>query len=202
MSEAVRWQLNNCKDWKEGEVILTNHPTAGGSHLPDLTVITPVYKDGKPVFYVASRGHHADIGGISPGSMPPFSKKITEEGAAIKSFKLVKDGQFQYEGLKKILQDAGTRTLSDNIADLKAQVAANQKGISLVQDLIREYSLDVVQAYMYHVQDNAELAVKQMLTKVAELRKTSVLEAEDYMDDGSKIKLKITIDTKSQTVSS
>jgi 5-oxoprolinase (ATP-hydrolysing) len=114
-------------DWKEGEVLVSNHPEAGGSHLPDITVITPVsvfhdrcslfeslsnlilddnghlidqvFKDGRPVFYVANRGHHADIGGITPGSMPPFSKTLLEEGACIKSFKLVKDGIFQEEGL-------------------------------------------------------------------------------------------------------
>lgn len=191
MSEAVRWQLRNTKDWKEGEVIVSNHPASGGSHLPDITVITPVYKDGKPVFFVASRGHHADIGGISPGSMPPFSRKLSEEGAAIKSFKLVKNNEFQEEGVREVLKES--RLISDNIADLKAQVSANQKGISLVSDLINEYSLEVVQAYMHHVQDNAELAVKNMLNEIVSLRGKSVLEAEDFMDDGSKIKLKITI---------
>jgi 5-oxoprolinase (ATP-hydrolysing) len=79
------------KDWKDGEVILANHPMSGGTHLPDMTVITPVFSAGSPVFYLASRGHHADIGGISPGSMPPFSKCLEEEGAAIRSFKIVKD---------------------------------------------------------------------------------------------------------------
>ena len=148
MSEAVRWQLKNAKDWKEGEVIVTNHPAAGGSHLPDITVITPVYENGKPVFFVASRGHHADIGGISPGSMPPFSRRLSEEGAAIKSFKLVKDNTFQLEGICDLLKES--RLIDDNIADLKAQVAANQKGISLVKELINEYSLEVVQAYMNH----------------------------------------------------
>jgi 5-oxoprolinase (ATP-hydrolysing) len=187
MSEAVRWQLNNTKDWKEGEVLVSNHPAAGGSHLPDITVITPVYKDGKPVFFVASRGHHADIGGISPGSMPPFSRKLSEEGAAIKSFKLVKNGEFQEEGIREVLKES--RLISDNIADLKAQVSANQKGIALVSDLINEYSLEVVQAYMHHVQDNAEFAVKNMLKEIVELRGKEILEAEDYMDDGSLIKL-------------
>ena len=84
MQEAVRYQVNTLgADWKEGEVIVTNHPIAGGTHLPDITVITPVYAEGSPVFFVASRGHHADIGGIQPGSMPSFSKTLEEEGAAI-----------------------------------------------------------------------------------------------------------------------
>lgn len=122
-----------------------------------------VFDKGKPVFYVASRGHHADIGGISPGSMPPFSKTLEEEGACIMSFKLVINGVFQEEGITEILQAPGkmkrdlhdppikgTRNLKDNISDLKAQVAANQKGIVLVEDLIKQYGLDVVQAYMYH----------------------------------------------------
>lgn len=107
---------------------MANHPRAGGTHLPDITVITPVYSEGNPVFYVASRGHHADIGGIQPGSMPSFSKFLEEEGAAIESFKLVKDGKYQEEGLTKIFTEqkgsnpkiTGTRNLSDNISDLKA----------------------------------------------------------------------------------
>jgi 5-oxoprolinase (ATP-hydrolysing) len=120
-----------------------------------------VFKDGKPVFYVANRGHHADIGGISPGSMPPFSKTLVEEGACIKAFKLVREGQFQEEGITELLMSpakmpreswqapcSGTRNLSDNLSDLRAQVAANNKGIGLVNDLINKYGLDVVHAYM------------------------------------------------------
>jgi len=129
MQEAVSYQVKLLGDkWKEGEVVMANHPKAGGTHLPDITVITPVYAEGKPVFYVASRGHHADIGGIQPGSMPSFSKFLEEEGAAIESFKLVKDGKYQEEGLTKIFTKqkgsnpkiTGTRNLSDNISDLKA----------------------------------------------------------------------------------
>jgi len=191
-------------------VIVSNHPSAGGSHLPDITVITPVYDQGKPVFYVASRGHHADIGGISPGSMPPFSHTLLEEGACIKSFKLVVGGVFQEEGITELLQApgkqprqahelpcSGTRNLRDNISDLKAQIAANQKGINLVTELIAEYTLPVVQAYMAHVQNNAEQAVRDMLVSLSEaqgLDTVGTLEAEDYLDDGTPIKLKITID--------
>ena len=129
------------ESWKEGEVILTNHPMAGGTHLPDMTIISPVFEGGKPIFYVASRGHHADIGGIQPGSMPSFSKLLEEEGAAIESFKIVKDGEFQEEGITHIMNNQtganplirGTRNLSDNISDFKAQVAANNRGIMLVK---------------------------------------------------------------------
>jgi len=92
MSDAVKYQLSD--DWKDGEVILSNHPVAGGSHLPDMTVMSPCFHNGKPIFYVASRGHHADIGGITPGSMPAFSKSLSEEGVAIKHFKIVRNGVF------------------------------------------------------------------------------------------------------------
>lgn len=175
-----------------------------------MTVITPVFQDGKAVFYVASRGHHADIGGISPGSMPPFSRTLVEEGAAIKSFKLVCDGTFQEEGVTNLLQHPGgmsgqertvpgTRALRDNLSDLKAQVAANQRGIVLVKELFREFSLPVVQAYMFHVQNNAEAAVRQMLQQLASehgLREVDTLTASDRMDDGSQIQLAITIDSR------
>jgi len=216
MQEAVRYQVNLLgDDWKEGEVVVSNHPAAGGSHLPDITVITPVFKHGKPVFYVASRGHHADIGGISPGSMPPFSHALNEEGACIKSFKLVKNGVFQEEGITELLNapgkiargpnelpSSGTRNLRDNLSDLKAQVAANNKGIYLVGELIEEYGLEVVQAYMFHVQENAEQAVREMLCTLSEehgLQPVDHLYAEDFLDDGSPIRLKITIDRNDRT---
>ncbi|KYR00331.1 hypothetical protein DLAC_03073 [Tieghemostelium lacteum] len=196
MQEAVKFQIHHLgNDWKEGEVILSNHPQAGGSHLPDLTVITPVYHQGKVVFYVASRGHHADIGGITPGSMPPFSKNISEEGAAIFSCKIVKGSQFQEQTIREIFQKS--RNLSDNISDLKAQIAANQKGITLMEELIRHYSMDVVHAYMYHVQNNAELAVRDMLCELSiqnGLNPRDTLVSRDYMDDGSPIELRLTID--------
>ncbi|OWM79165.1 5-oxoprolinase-like [Punica granatum] len=210
MSSTVKWQL---KYWVEnlieGDVLVTNHPCSGGSHLPDITVITPVFDNGKLVFFVASRGHHAEIGGITPGSMPPFSKFIWEEGAAIKAFKLVEKGVFQEEGIVKLLKFPcpdessgnkipGTRRLQDNLSDLHAQVAANQRGISLIKELIGQYGLETVQAYMKHVQSNAEQAVREMLKsvagKVTSEEKMVTIEEEDYMDDGSSIKLTLTID--------
>ncbi|PKA48549.1 5-oxoprolinase [Apostasia shenzhenica] len=212
MSTTVRWQLNYWKDnLHEGDVLVTNHPCAGGSHLPDITVITPVFNNGKLVFFVASRGHHAEIGGITPGSMPPFSKAIWEEGAAIKAFKLVENGVFQEEGIINLLQSpssgenlgykvSGTRRLQDNLSDLRAQVAANQRGITLIKELIEQYGLDTVQSYMNHVQKNAEEAVREMLKAVAarvqQENGSSVVEKEDYMDDGSVIHLRLSIDAK------
>ncbi|KAI9143153.1 Hydantoinase B/oxoprolinase-domain-containing protein [Paraphysoderma sedebokerense] len=204
MQEAVKYQL---KHWgsnlKDGDVLVSNHPQCGGSHLPDITVITPVYDEtsGKIVFFVASRGHHADIGGISPGSMPPHSKELYQEGAAIKSFKLVEHGKFQEEGIKKLLLDepakypgcSGTRNLSDNISDLKAQVAANQRGIILVRKLIKEYGIDVVQAYMRFIRENAEQSVRSLLKTTAS-RFGTTLTSKDYMDDGTPIQLSINID--------
>jgi len=208
MGEAVRQQVAiQGDDLSEGDVLLTNHPVAGGSHLPDLTVITPVWKDGTPVFYVASRGHHADIGGISPGSMPPFSQSLEEEGVCIKSLKLVEQGRFQEETIRELFQSTkrlsdgtvvpGSRLLADNISDLKAQVAANQKGIELLTDMADKYSLEVVQAYMGHIQNNAEAAVRTMLKEFSaemDLKPVDTIEAEELLDDGSPIKLKLTID--------
>ncbi|XP_072007170.1 5-oxoprolinase [Engystomops pustulosus] len=207
MQETVQFQIKNLEDnLKEGDVILSNHPSAGGSHLPDLTVITPVFRveAPRPVFFVASRGHHADIGGITPGSMPPHSKSLKEEGAVFTSFKLVKEGTFQEEAVTEALMapglipgSSGTRNLHDNLSDLRAQVAANQKGIQLVNELIDIYSLEVVQAYMAHIQNNAEVAVREMLRQFAVRweEQSGALEVEsvDYMDDGSPIKLKVTI---------
>lgn len=212
MSSTVQWQINFWgENLNEGDVLVTNHPCSGGSHLPDITVVTPVFDNGKLVFFVASRGHHAEIGGITPGSMPPFSKSIWEEGAAIKAFKLVEKGTFQEEGITKLLQFPrsdesghnipGTRRLQDNLSDLHAQVAANQRGIILIKELIEQYGLDTVQAYMTYVQVNAEEAVREMLKSVSarvssEPIDSFTIEEEDYMDDGSIIHLKLTIDSK------
>ncbi|CAO3568473.1 unnamed protein product [Mortierella alpina] len=205
LSHAVKYQMEFYKgDITEGDVIMTNHPAAGGSHLPDITIITPVFNKGEIVFFVASRGHHADIGGILPGSMPPNSKELYQEGAAIRSFKLVSKGHFDLEGLTKLLVDepakypgcSGTRCLRDNVSDLKAQVAANHKGIGLVKGLIGEYGLDVVQAYMMHIRKNAEMAVRDLLKGALRRSEGKALVATDFMDDGSKIHLRVEINPK------
>ncbi|XP_042898773.1 5-oxoprolinase [Parasteatoda tepidariorum] len=208
MQEAVQFQMRHLGDnIHDGDVILSNHPCAGGSHLPDLTVITPVFHENvpKPVFFVACRGHHADIGGLTPGSMPPSSTSLLQEGASFVSFKLVKEGIFQEEEVTEMLKApgllpgcCGTRNLSDNLSDLRAQVAANRKGITLVHEIIKQYSLEVVQSYMTYIQQNAELAVRDMLKEIGETsrksRGTTTLAASDCMDDGTVINLKIDID--------
>ncbi len=206
MQEAVKFQVKywnaECREGlQEGDVLVSNHPQlAGGSHLPDITVITPVFHDGKIIFFLASRGHHADIGGISPGSMPPHSKRLEDEGAMIIAFKLVRDGEFQEKGITEILKSPGklpgnygTRNLHDNLSDLRAQVAANNSGIRLLKELVGEYGLHVVQAYMKFIQHNAELSVRNMLKDFAK-EHGSRAEAVDYMDDGTPIQLTIDID--------
>ncbi|KAI1627045.1 Hydantoinase B/oxoprolinase-domain-containing protein [Exophiala viscosa] len=204
MQFAVRFQherwLGNLKD---GDVLVANHPMSGGTHLPDVTVITPVFAPGTEeiIFYVASRGHHADIGGILPGSMPPNSTELWQEGAAIESEKFVENGVFNEARMKELFLDyparhpgcSGSRNLNDNISDLKAQIAANARGITLIGSLIEEYSLKVVQQYMYAIQETADLAVRNLLKALYQSHGGQPLEALDYMDDGTPIKLKITI---------
>ncbi|EPX72708.1 oxoprolinase [Schizosaccharomyces octosporus yFS286] len=204
MSTCVRKQaMINKGSLNPGDVLVTNHPSFGGTHLPDITTITPYFEDGEIIFYVASRAHHADIGGILPGSMPSTSKELSEEGASIKSEKLVINGVFQEEKMIDLLYHdpgkveggSGTRCLRDNLNDLKAQVASNQKGINLITNLIKEYGKNSVLRYMKAIQNNAEISVRKLLIGV---RKTfgQDLVAEDFMDDGSRISLRITIDDK------
>ncbi|KAK1728477.1 hydantoinase B/oxoprolinase [Colletotrichum acutatum] len=204
MSYAVAYQAERWgNSLRPGDVLVSNHPAAGGSHLPDMTVISPVIDENtnEVLFWTASRAHHADIGGISAGSMPPHSKEIWQEGASFLSFKLVDGGRFDEEGLAEIMLkkpasypgSSGTRTWNDNVSDLKAQIAANQKGIRLIQDSIKEYGLPTVQKYMLGIQDNAEKVVRNLLRQVHDQFGGLPLEAEDQMDDGSKLKLKIRI---------
>ncbi|MEE8434599.1 MAG: hydantoinase B/oxoprolinase family protein, partial [bacterium] len=219
MSEAVRAQVALLgDDLNPGDVLVTNDPQNGGSHLPDITVITPVFGEngGAPRFFVASRGHHAEIGGISPGSVPPFSRTLAEEGACISSFKLVRDGRFQEEGIIELLMapgrippapgrpaNSGTRRLEDNLYDLKAQVAANQKGVELLIEMIDHFSLEVVQAYMGHIQLNAEEVVRQLTLRLCDERgiaTTGTCHAVDYMDDGNPIEVTITLDRPNRSL--
>lgn len=205
MSTCVRKQAEIWKGkLKRGDVLVSNHPMFGGTHLPDITVITPAFSGENIVFYVASRAHHADIGGILPGSMPPLSRELFQEGASIKSEKLVSEGQFNEQRITELLFDepaqypgcSGTRCLADNINDLKAQVAANQKGINLISALIDEYGEEVVKFYMQCIQDNAEASVKTLLKQVSKRFEGRDISAVDYMDDGSPIKLRVTIDAE------
>ncbi|KAJ4306089.1 hypothetical protein N0V88_000885 [Collariella sp. IMI 366227] len=204
MSTCVRRQAEIWKGkLKKGDVIISNHPSYGGTHLPDITLLMPAFNEAgdKILFYAASRAHHADIGGITAGSMPPHSRELHQEGAAITSEKLVSEGKFNekrvielfYEEPAKHPGCSGTRCLADNINDLRAQVSANQKGISLISTLIAEYGEPTVQFYMLAIQKNAEFQVRSLLRTVHARFNGASLSAEDFMDDGTPIRLSITI---------
>ncbi|CAM1501117.1 Fc.00g102790.m01.CDS01 [Cosmosporella sp. VM-42] len=205
MSTCVRRQAEIWKGRLEkGDVVISNHPSYGGTHLPDVTLLMPAFdKKGENIlFYAASRAHHADIGGISAGSMPPHSKELYQEGASIRSEKLVSGGKFDEKRVTELFYDepaqypecSGTRCLADNINDLRAQVSANQKGISLIETLIEEYGEETVQFYMVNIQKNAEQCVRRLLKDVHKRFEGKELSALDHMDDGSPIQLKIKID--------
>lgn len=202
MQFAIKYQHDLHKDTlKPGDVLVSNHPEAGGTHLPDITVITPVFHKGEIVFYVASRGHHADIGGAGITAMSPNSKELWQEGVSIKSFKLVSEGHFDEEGIvelfNKVAENPGcsaTRNINHNLNDLRAQVSANKKGISLVENLFDEYGKEFVQYYMRAITYNAEKVVREFFKKEYVKRQGQPLEAVDYFDDGTKVQLKITID--------
>ncbi|AFL50822.1 5-oxoprolinase (ATP-hydrolyzing) [Sinorhizobium fredii] len=175
-----------------GDVFLINAPYNGGTHLPDLTVCTPVFDDeGREIrFWVASRGHHADIGGISPGSMSPLATNIEEEGVYIDNFKLIDRGRFCEEELERLLNGARypVRNILQNVNDLKAQVAANEKGVAELKKMIAQFGEDVVEAYMGHVQDNAAESVRRVLDQLGDG------EFSYEMDQGCRIVAKISID--------
>lgn len=210
MSYSVAYQasLYGPGELKPGDVLLSNHPRAGGTHLPDLTVTTPVFSEDNPskiLFFVANRGHHADIGGIQPGSMPPHSTELWQEGVAVETFKIVKEGAFDDEGLHEILVDipaaypgcSGTRTLKDNIADLKAAIASNNRGIQLINALVKDYSWPVVEFYMEAIQKNAAQSVRDLLQGFSRRFEGQDLQATDFLDDGTMLSLQITIDPES-----
>src|SRR5439155_12560465 len=152
---------------RPGDVYAINDPYHGGTHLPDITVVTPVFDaPGEQIlFYVASRGHHAEIGGLTPGSMPAFSRTVHEEGVLFDTWPLVVDGRFREDETRRLLAGAPypSRNPETNLADLRAQVAANTKGVDEVGRMIDHFGLDVVQAYMRHVQDNGEEAVRRVV---------------------------------------
>jgi len=152
---------------RPGDVYMLNDPYHGGTHLPDVTVVTPVFDEaGRDLlFYVASRGHHAEIGGITPGSMPAFSTEVNEEGVVIDNWLLVRDGALREAETRQLLADAPypSRNPEVNLADLRAQIAANERGVSELRRMVAHFGLDVVHAYMQHVQDNAEEAVRRVI---------------------------------------
>ncbi|MBP0017356.1 MAG: hydantoinase B/oxoprolinase family protein [Cyanobacteria bacterium SBLK] len=198
MSESIRSLITaKLNIMKQGDVYLANNPYNGGTHLPDMTVITPVFinTNSQPLFYVASRGHHADIGGITPGSMPPESKTIEEEGVLIDNFLLVEKGTFREQELSRLLTSCTypVRNLVQNIADFKAQIAANTKGVQELEQMIRHYGLDTVCVYMSHVQDNAEESVRKAIAVL----KNGHFNCE--LDTGEKIKVNISIDRKDRS---
>ncbi len=171
MGESVRTVLNNRRTTlKPGDVVALNNPYNGGTHLPDVTVITPVFDaDGKSIlFFVGSRGHHADIGGITPGSTPPGSKTLEEEGVVIDDFLLVDGGEFRETAFRALLAGATypARSPDVNVADIKAQVAANEKGVQELQRVVSQFGWPTVRAYMGHVMDNAEESVRRVLDRI------------------------------------
>ncbi|KAM3169906.1 5-oxoprolinase [Saccharomyces cerevisiae] len=209
MSTCIAAQANLWKGkLRPGDVLVSNHPDIGGTHLPDITVISPAFSEqsGEIIFYVASRAHHADIGGILPGSVPPNSKELYEEGATIFSELIVKRGTFQEELICKLLLEepakypgcSGSRRISDNISDLKAQIAANNKGIQLIAKLMNENGHEAIVKYMKAIQDNASENIRKMLKELTQHFGKNVFYGEDLMDDGTLIKLRVTLDTDKQ----
>ncbi|MEM8637410.1 MAG: hydantoinase B/oxoprolinase family protein [Cyanobacteria bacterium P01_G01_bin.54] len=179
-----------------GDVFILNNPYNGGTHLPDVTVITPVFLgQPAPVFFVASRGHHADIGGITPGSMPPHSTDVSQEGVLFDNDWLVRGGVFQeaFVVAKLTQNEYPARNPTQNLADLQAQIAANERGVQEVQRLVEQYGLATVQAYMSHVQANAAAAVRAAIATLHDGEFTCPL------DSGGQIQVKITIDRHDQT---
>jgi 5-oxoprolinase (ATP-hydrolysing) len=211
MSESIKTVIaRNAGRMQPGDVFVLNDPYHGGTHLPDVTVVTPVYltepspfegegrgEDGRddsakrePMFYVGSRGHHADIGGTTPGSMPPFSTRIEEEGVQIDNVRLVERGRLREAEMLTLLGSGAhpSRNPAQNIADLKAQIAANEKGVQELRKMVAQFGLDVVQAYMQHVQDNAEESVRRVITKLKDGAFTLPL------DNGAQIHVDIRVD--------
>jgi 5-oxoprolinase (ATP-hydrolysing) len=190
MGESIKTVIHeNAHTMQPGNVYALNDPYHGGTHLPDVTVITPVYLGDKPVFYVGSRGHQADIGGTTPGSMPPFSTRIEEEGVQINNFLLVERGVLREAAMVALLESGEypSRNPYQNMADLKAQIAANEKGVQELRKMVDTFSLDVVQAYMRHVQDNAEESVRRVITRLKDGHFTLPL------DNGAQIKVAIRV---------
>jgi len=193
MSESIRTVIDRNPRMRSGDVYVLNDPYHGGTHLPDITVVTPVYldaADAAPSFFVASRGHHADIGGTTPGSMPPFSTRIDEEGVLIDNFTLVAGGVLREAAMRDLLSRGAypSRNPAQNLADMRAQIAANAKGSSELKALVAQYGVGTVRAYMQHVQDNAEESVRRVITTLKDGHFSLPL------DNGSRIEVAISVD--------
>ena len=191
MSESVR-ELVAARghEMRPGDVYALNAPYAGGTHLPDITVVTPVFDRNRLIFFVGSRGHHADIGGTSPGSMPSDSRSILDEGLVISNFLLVRDGRFREQELRALLGSGRypARAPDRNVADFRAQIAANQKGVGELTRLVSRYSLATVHAYMKHVQDNAEEHVRRVISTLSDGYHEATL------DGGASIRVEVRVD--------
>ena len=198
MGESVRTVLNNRRDTlKPGDVVALNNPFNGGTHLPDVTVITPVFDEaGRDIlFFVGNRGHHADIGGITPGSTPPASRTLEEEGVVIDDFLLVDGGHFREAEFRALLAGAKypARSPDVNVADIKAQVAANEKGVQELQRVVALYGWPTVSAYMRHVMDNAEEAVRRVIDRIGGGS------FEYTMDNGLPLRVAVSVDHASRS---
>ncbi len=193
MGESVRTVIaRRGATLRPGDVVALNNPFNGGTHLPDVTVITPVFDAAGTsiLFFVGSRGHHADIGGITPGSTPPLSRTLEEEGVVIDDFLLVERGHFREAEFRALLGSARypARSPDVNVADIKAQVAANEKGVQELRRVLAQYGWDVVRAYMRHVMDNAEESVRRVIDRIGD-------GAFDYiMDNGAKLAVRVAVD--------
>ena len=198
MGESVKTVLaSRAATLRPGDVVALNNPFNGGTHLPDITVITPVFDaDGREIrFFVGSRGHHADVGGTTPGSTPPDSHTLEEEGVVIDDFLLVAAGEFQETAFRALLSGARypARSPDVNVADIKAQVAANARGVQELGRVERQYGWDTVRAYMRHVMDNAEEGVRRVLDRIGD-------GSFDYtMDDGAPLRVAIRVDRGSRS---
>jgi 5-oxoprolinase (ATP-hydrolysing) len=198
MGESIKTVIReNAGKMQPGDVFVLNDPYHGGTHLPDITVITPVYiaDEATPTFYVGSRGHHADVGGTTPGSMPPFSTRIEEEGVQINNVKLVERGLLREAEMIALLESGEypSRNPQQNMADLRAQIAANEKGQQELRRMVGEFGLDVVLAYMRHVQDNAEESVRRVITRLNDGAFTLPL------DNGAQISVSVKVDAASRS---
>lgn len=200
MSETVKSILADVPDLAPGDVYVTNDPFRGGSHLPDVTVVTPVHDEdsGELIFLTASRAHHSEIGGIVPGSMPPFSKSLAEEGVLIRCFKLVDGGVSREQELRDLLSSGQwpSRSVEDNISDVSAQVAANSSGVRQLKELVARHSLSLVRACMERIQEAASAKMRISLSQIpdGEYQRT------DHLDDGSPIAVRVKVEGDSALV--
>ncbi|MEL7429814.1 MAG: hydantoinase B/oxoprolinase family protein, partial [Pseudomonadota bacterium] len=198
MDRSVESVMKSHPEMKRGDIFVTNAPYNGGTHLPDITVVTPVFEETgeKPIFFVASRGHHADVGGIAPGSMTPLARTIEEEGVVLDNLHLVRNHEFCDGNIRAVLGGGKypCRNIEQNIADLKAQIAANEKGVAELRSMVGSFGLEVVLAYMGHVRDYAEECVRRVIAKLKDGQ------AEVYFDQGCRISVKLAVNRETRSV--